>query len=126
MRDLKFRAWNKENKKMYIPECIVDGKAGEVIYGEIISISSEDTVMQYTGLKDMNGVGVFQGDILNLYNVFKTPMRMGVVKYDIARASNVIYYKESNCGFDINAFEHIEVVGNIFENPDMMNEAHTN
>lgn len=124
MRELKFRAWYEKSKSMYTPACIRNGKSTDLNYDDYSE--NDDPVMQYTGIKDMNGVEVFQGDILNLYNVFKTPMRMGVVKFDIGRSQNVIYYKDSNCSFDINAFEHIEVVGNIFENPDMMNEAHTN
>lgn len=76
------------------------------------------TVGQYTGLTDKNGVKIFEGDILNENGYCFT------VVYDARNAKfklkyvHVIQYPEWNRGV------LMEVIGNIYDNPELWGETH--
>lgn len=81
-----------------------------------------DTVGQYTGMKDKNGTKIFEGDIIDfLYR--SDDDDYGIVQYDV---------DETEFGFVYNSiFERlgryyrskdIEVIGNIHDNPELMEE----
>ena len=62
MREIKFRAWDKEKRKMYPPSSI--WKMNLQAYEN----SCDLELVQYTGLKDKNGSGlteVYEGDIIS-------------------------------------------------------------
>lgn len=123
MRKIKFRAWDKENKKMFIPEGI--SNSGWVS----TSFSNDDwwnpetfELMQYTGLKDKNGKEIYEGDIV----------RCGTSKE--AEDAEIVFKEQSFlCKYlpeapsedeqiydHMEDYEYYEIIGNIYENPDMI------
>lgn len=114
----KFRAWDKSEEEM------IDNEA---IFGNELCVQSgyqdEDFIfMQYTGLKDKNGVEIYEGDIVKTTSNELT----GKWKHKIYK----IEFKEINCvagakymGFDFQFnVDEIEVIGNIYENSNLLGD----
>lgn len=117
MRTIKFRAWNK-NGKYFLPfeetnDYILDPDNGQIInqkWGTEVNCE----LMQFTGLLDKNGKGIYEGDILEIDN--KT---VGIIKWDEQAAG--FYFTESQDGWSHEWFEREnKVIGNIYENPELL------
>lgn len=120
----KFRAWDKILKKMNDVTAIdFSTKPFRVFYsayGEDNYFNQDAILMQSTGLKDKNGVEIYEGDIVKPSSFASW---IGVVKYssesvayilddnEITRSVNV-YLSQFNGEF--------EILGNIYENPELM------
>jgi len=121
MREIKFRAWDKEEKRFWIPE----GSQPCSIEGAILDFSGGDGFLewsQYTGLKDKNGKEIFEGDVVRAIGVFY------VVEWN--KKSLGFQFRPISKGREkmeiINLFEgdpvKLEIIGNIYENPELLAE----
>jgi len=129
MRDIKFRAWSKSDNKyyyrvlvgntdntddQYVCSSVYDGDKW-VHFDEYCGV-----IEQYTGLKDKNGTEIYEGDVVKvegdgeIYRVkwihsgFGLEPRYNSPRYPVL--GNVELRKK------------IEVIGNIHENPELLEE----
>jgi len=130
MRDIKFRAWNYKINKMFKVgdefatthdlDCVQYFKEGQSV-----------ALLQYTGLKDKNGVEIYEGDLLvvrhskgdlllkekpskvyfseGCFELILPSQNMEMYLHEVAHGDNVI-----------SASHNCEVVGNIYENPELL------
>lgn len=125
MREIKFRAWLKEHKSMIdVMEIDIDNQT--IFYywfgdhdGHFENFNKID-LMEYTGLKDKNNKEIYEGDILSDGNNEKP--------YKVI-FENGSFRAEFKGDFDEYSFDLIdvvlqgcEVVGNIYENPELIKE----
>lgn len=132
-REIKFRAWDIENKQM-IP-------VGKLLFfdDDTIHVGNRPTsyrgvqqliLMQYTGLKDKNGKEIYEGDVIKV-PYYESPLSygssievgesVGVVDYSKQYLMYVIKVEgesspEGLCNYDES---DIEVIGNIHGNPSL-------
>ena len=108
------------------PELHLQRKLGVVVAKENV-IGKSAYLMQSTGLKDKNGVEIYEGDIVHWVKEFTSPMDMRT-KHKID-GNRKVYQKESGewvmgQGNKLHGeVKNIEVIGNIHENPELIKEA---
>ena len=129
MRDIKFRAWNKNTKKMYKIGQITLEKGtwnyepdNREYVGMSIPYQPSSMLMQYTGLKDKNGKEIYEGDIVKAVFTDEEESEMkGVVIYAEAGACYMVIANNGD-EWDLGYLDKIEKIGNKWDNPELLEE----
>ena len=131
-REIKYRAWLKEENKMVNVETIdfTDKSMQYLKKNEIIDayllrrmIFDDVELMQYTGIKDKNGKEIYEGDILKYKFLYDRRLKhVTLVKFVETEASFGIKdtYGNEIPLFRITANNYFEVIGNIYENEELL------
>ena len=128
MREIKFREYNSHWEKMYAPFTLINA----ITAGGISDRYNKHSIfMQYTGLKDKNGKEIYEGDILNNGWVGIVEVKNGIATiednemYGINLVSG--FYLDTERGYrHIDLDKNVEVIGNIYENPELIKGEITN
>lgn len=136
MRDLRFRAWLKDDEIMVTPiSMIFDGVARYTtrLFNKDYA-PSQLVIMQFTGLKDKNGEEIFEGDVLQSdlrewkddknYPTFVVKWSQPLTRFTLVRPSgnDGFWGLEMTDKYAKGSVDHLEVIGNIYENPDLLGE----
>lgn len=148
----KFRVWDKAIGEMSYDVCVgfindglkrdwvcADTTCGQIDYTD--NRLKDIEIMQCTGLKDKNGNLIYEGDVIvipnqypfydegalnyigiveNIYNSWQyvyhcvNPLKNGI--------SEGINYLLNECGFEENENSYFEIIGNIYENKELLND----
>lgn len=120
MKEQKFRAWDKITKKYYVVSTLEyadNGELCEVWLADILVTEPNDAcrnpkdvvLEQYTGRKDMNGKEIYEGDIVQYYD-----LRYKSSDKRFGRPSVVDRFFGDTWDY--------EILGNIHENPELLGE----
>jgi len=141
-REIKFRAWHKENKRMYIlgwnklPNSDVF-----VTLADLFKYGEDAILMQFTGIKDSKGVEIYEGDII-LFEIWHGGVEC-LMAEDEARKENktinwilphIILWNNIRTEYEIHSDKsnqtdlplnclkqsEIEKIGDIYSNPELL------
>ena len=136
MNKIKFRAWDKDG--CYTKNCkpgMIEDIQGSTLWSSII-YDDDFELMQYTGLKDKNGKEIYEGDILQVLG-YEPGDIIGncFVEYGCFLLSEDDWQVEHKtmgfsgnwgdgckCHCELNESKILRVIGNIYENPELLKE----
>jgi len=148
MREIKFRAWDKQENKMWTYEDDTNqvGFCIDSVHNTISVIDLENDnrleiaveIMQYTGLKDKNGKEIYEGDIVRFTNeideifneevgtiIFEQSECNFCIQRTVINPENYPVPKTINTIYLIDNAQYnavYEVIGNVYENPNLIRE----
>lgn len=112
MREIKFCGWNNETKEMMTHQELLNGDG---YYLGLSGKSNAVSLLQYTGFKDKHDKEIYEGDIIK----WTGGLNLGNLEVFFNKKRGAWQYGDSPLlPIDM---ENCEIIGNRFENPDLLN-----
>lgn len=108
MREIKFRAWIKEDEEMMLE--FVDF-SNPVIF----NLGENDILMQFTDHKDKNDKEIYEGDIVEFEPSNKEKL-IGVIQFN----EGCFGYMTNKGFYSFPKYIFTKIIGNIYENPKLL------
>jgi len=123
MREHKYRVWDSLHKDMSEPFTFGENVVflctdhGQHEVPQDCLSNHQFTILEYTGLKDKNGVEIFEGDIIRCGWYYGDDFGNEVGEMEFSNQVVEFTVGPQGSGFDLNVFgmENAEVIGNIYE-----------
>ena len=132
---IKFRAWDKVQNKMLLPDNIefshgkaywaeasTDGQDECSNDGQVDGIYALFELEQFTGLKDVNGKEIYKGDVVKSSYKYAQPKISQII---MDNGNSYIAGEDLATGNEMLVSDHIneiEVIGNVHANPELLEE----
>ena len=125
MREIKFRAWHPLLKRMFYDCCVSvgDWTDNSTHYG-----GEHNTLMQYTGLKDKNGKEIYEGDIVDFGRWDEGKGERATVEWSEYYTGYAYRFFSQYGGEGVERLNDkyfrdlAEVIGNIYENSELLDK----
>jgi hypothetical protein len=111
-RQIKFRAWHKEHKEFIFSEDVSGGYWGDCV---LDCAEQYEPLQQFTGLLDKNGKEIYEGDVLNNGDEG--------ANWSVQWCEGGYWClcdKELCESRPVNSLSLLEVIGNIYQNPELL------
>jgi uncharacterized phage protein (TIGR01671 family) len=123
MREIKFRIWDKKTGEMRYNVSVNSKGMARVCRSTGFALQydpeyEELPVMQFVGLRDKNGKEIYEGDIVKFFDGSFKEKIIREVYFDTELLEFGV--KNSNALFHCQFSDEFEVIGNIFENPELL------
>ena len=123
MRELKFRAWDGCKMRS---DFTMHSDGQIIMRSSVNAIGFDPVLMQFTGLTDAEGVGIYEGDVLKASFgipplVVKATVYFNDGKFMVLTSANP--KTDSLCDFIKHLNNEAVIIGNIHENPEILEQA---
>ena len=131
-REIKFRAWEKNTNQMMKVYNVIHCEGGLRVEGTGVHIGNgwvtqengykhncDAILMQYTGLKDKNGVEIYEGDVVK-FNFTGREEGTSEVKWEYGEWNVTDFSEDVRISDNLYGAAYIEVMGNIHQNPELL------
>lgn len=116
-REIKFRAW--DGKEMFLLQ-MIRGKFSIEFVGKFCRpMKGDEVLMQSTSLKDKNGKEIYEGDIVYSFRNGRNQPTRGKVEY--IQSEGAFRLNDEGYLHRLDNLNRREVIGNLYENPDLIN-----
>lgn len=120
MREIKFRAWDRESGRLILFS-FKDIDCGELpivtdpdCIGSIDYLSLSDTpIMQFTGVLDSKGTEIYEGDVVS---------NAGQYNGEVQFIDGHFTFSKKYINDPLSFYGCLEVIGNIYENPELIKD----
>ena len=122
---MKYRLWCKDKNEWEKDSWVIlpNGNLMWVEYGNLVGgvYMKNHVLVKSTGFKDIEGKEIYEGDIIRYWDNFDEHYKLAVIKLD--KGGFIITNNRINWNIGLtNKDDKIKIVGNIYENKDLIED----